>query len=641
MLEIKDRRLYFKGKPVFLIGVNYWPRRHPIWKMWKEFDEKELEEEAKQMTDIGINAVRLFLFGEDFSPGPYRINEESIEKARKLIRILHKHGIIAFPTLLVGHMSGENWEIPWREGKDLYKDYEGISRMLWFIKEIIERLKDEEGIGAWILSNELPLYIGGADFDTVENYLRYLYKVIKNIDPKRPYTTGDGHFAPLGYVPERVKDGLDYFGPHVYMYEDDLLRQTYWYSFAVRYCLSLGKPTILEEFGCSTVQVSEENQAALYNIVLHSCFMSGASGAFGWCYSDFPTEDIRPYVHHAHELMFGITRVDGSEKPVADVIRSFRKTIDKIDLSLYKVEEPHAVIVVPSYMYKRYPFMRIDLYEILRLLVQTYTLSRMASLNVSFIREEEPLENFMKYKLIIVPPLPSLLATTWRKLEEYVRKGGHLYMSYRYGVWCQNLRELFGIEHDMKYGIYEAPEVPSLLIKLEEKIGSLEKGHEVKLPVPGPSSKTAYCPILKASKVLALETMTGRIALTANELERGKAFFMTFPIETYGIMVYNFNLKTNAYELYKGIAGEAGIKPLVESTSPYVEVGALLGEEDLIVVAANHTYQEVESKVIVRRRASEVMDMRKDTKVAFEVKAEETIIKLRFRKGEGYILRVK
>src|SRR5205085_11733997 len=50
----------------------------------------------------------------------------------------------------------------------------------------------------------------------------------------------------------------------------------------------------------------------------------------GWCWSDFDLQDA-PYSHHAFELGFGITRADGSEKPVCEELRALRRFLDSVD----------------------------------------------------------------------------------------------------------------------------------------------------------------------------------------------------------------------------------------------------------------------------------------------------------------------
>ena len=41
-------------------------------------------------------------------------------------------GLTTIPTFIVGHMSGENWDPAWRNGRDLYADVWMVGRQAWF-----------------------------------------------------------------------------------------------------------------------------------------------------------------------------------------------------------------------------------------------------------------------------------------------------------------------------------------------------------------------------------------------------------------------------------------------------------------------------------------------------------------------------
>ena len=625
--SLKKNRIAINGKITFLLGVNYWPRNHPIWKMWEEFNEAEIEEEAKQMASLGINAIRCFIFCEDFSKGPDRINERAIDHLRKFIRIMYKHRIYTLPSLFVGHMSGEDWEIPWRLGRDFYRNGKVLRLESWFIQEIISRVKDEEGILAWILSNELPLYAGRVDPDTAEVYVRQMSNVVKSVDSKRLFTTGYGHMWPGFFPPERIKDYVDYFGPHVYMQDIDILRQTYSYGFAVKYCSSLGKPTVLEEFGCSTAYVSEENQVCLFSLALFGTLINGGTGALGWCFSDFPTEDIRPYIHHHYELNFGITRADGSEKPVADLIKRFRRIVDKIDWEQYTLREDQAAIVVPSCLYTDYPYTHIDRSELYKLLLECFVLAKMAHIPVTFVRETEPLDEFKRYKLLLCPSLPMLLATTWSKLKDYVKSGGTLYLSYRWNS-TRLESEFLGFIHDVKFGTPDFIEEPIVKITLKD-------GKEINVPIGGNIMLRSRCLIKEITTAEVIGRDYRNAVLLQNKYGEGKVVFLAFPTEYFAINVIKFHERSNLHELYLFLKKASGIDAGVDVDSPYIEIGVFKADNEFIVVLLNHAYSRVSTNINIQEKVKGVVDLESDVVIG-----KTTRFRLTFDKSEGKVLRI-
>jgi len=147
-------------------------------------------------------------------------------------------------------------------------------------------------------------------------------------------------------------------------------------------------------------------------------------GALVWCLSDFDAPGDEPYLWEPHELTFGVLRADLSPKPAAEVIRKFSEKLSKVDLSQFKVPERSAAILVPHWFWRDYPFVPEGEYrnDMWRAMGQSFVNSRSAGIQVTFTREEDQ----WPYKLLILPSVPRLLSTTWRRLLRYVEGGGTL-----------------------------------------------------------------------------------------------------------------------------------------------------------------------------------------------------------------------
>ena len=47
-----------------------------------------------------------------------------MDRFEQVLDAARKAGIGVIPTFFCGHMSGENWDVPWRGGRDPYTDPE-------------------------------------------------------------------------------------------------------------------------------------------------------------------------------------------------------------------------------------------------------------------------------------------------------------------------------------------------------------------------------------------------------------------------------------------------------------------------------------------------------------------------------------
>jgi endo-1,4-beta-mannosidase len=119
--------------------------------------------------------------------------------------------------------------------------------------------------------------------------------------------------------------------------------------------------TITDDFlGTPTSQylASEEEAAKYYDEVLERLAKTGAAGAYAWCYADYDPLlfDRPPFTTAVRERTFGLVRADGSEKPVTDVFRRFRKRRDAGELeTVQSASAIRAVLDVTADEYYRSP----------------------------------------------------------------------------------------------------------------------------------------------------------------------------------------------------------------------------------------------------------------------------------------------
>ncbi|BCB76489.1 hypothetical protein Pflav_028990 [Phytohabitans flavus] len=148
------------------LGANYWSRTGGPF-MWRTYDGAVVREELRILRDHGVTLTRSFFFWPDFQPAPDTIDEEFVARWRDFLRASEELGVATVPTFLVGHMSGEDWDVPWRGGRDLYRDGFMLGQQAWFIREMVRRTVDSPAVAGWLISNEFTNYAGPSDPDYV------------------------------------------------------------------------------------------------------------------------------------------------------------------------------------------------------------------------------------------------------------------------------------------------------------------------------------------------------------------------------------------------------------------------------------------------------------------------------------------
>jgi hypothetical protein len=453
----------------FRIGANFWARDAGP-RMWSRFDEVALAAQLAQARAIGIDLLRIFAFVPDFvggEPGGYAIDAEAVARLRRFVDRAAEQGLAIVPSPLVGHMSGENFDLPASDGRPLFSDPALVDGAAALVRAVASALRGCGNVAAYALSNEAPLW-GGVHLgrkpsaDEISAWTSRMVDACRTAHPGVPVGLGDGLMN--GFPNEAIAPHVDFAAPHVYHADVDPLRQGHRFDHALALAARAGKPTLLEEFGASSSQAGDREQAALWSEALFAAFTLGARGAIGWCWSDFPVETVgheAPYVHHAFELGFGITRADGVEKPVCDTVRAWRAFVDGLPDAPPVRAPAQAAIVRSSWLERDYPFSWQDRGLLERTELSAYVLGSQAGLRLDVLGEAQ-LDGAPP--LLLVPSTQRLLVPSWLQLEAHARAGGTVYWSYsggdhafHQGAWCPIFERLTGCTHRLRYGAFDLP----------------------------------------------------------------------------------------------------------------------------------------------------------------------------------------
>jgi len=135
------------GENLFLIGSNYWPSSSAI-NMWTEWHPEELIKDVKRMKELGMNCCRPFLFMPDFLTNEDRVDPVMLERLQYFLSICEENELYTLPTFIVGHMSGEDWGMPWLKGSDLLKDRRVVDAIKFYITTVIKAINNFKYIQA-------------------------------------------------------------------------------------------------------------------------------------------------------------------------------------------------------------------------------------------------------------------------------------------------------------------------------------------------------------------------------------------------------------------------------------------------------------------------------------------------------------
>jgi endo-1,4-beta-mannosidase len=554
--------------------------------MWREYDDSVVRSELATLAEHGLTVTRSFCYWPDFQPAPDTIDETFVQRYRQFLAASAELGIGTIPTFIVGHMSGQNWNVSWRNGRDLYADGFMLGQQAFFIREMTRRLADSPAVVGWLISNEMPLLGGPTTREYARAWATVCVHAVRAGGSDLPVSLGDGAWtmevrgSDNGFRLRDQLDLVDFFGPHSYPMGDDQDRQFMRAAFTCELC-HLGKPVVLEEFGLTSAFAAEENAAHYYRQVLHTSLLAGATGWIAWNNTDFALLDQDPYRHHLYEQNFGVTTSDGTPKAALGELAEFRRVLDAVDIAGCQRAPTRTAILLPSYVDVDHPMIDPPNRAIIpEITLHAYLAAKKADLAPAIVRESAGVP--VDADLLLVPSNKALIGPTFPALTERVAAGGHVYVSWFAGVsdgqrgsWWPHLEPIFGVRHRLRYGLNEVVDSEVVATAVVE-FGDLPAGSVLRFRPAGPDDARAFLPVRPADAEVLLADQHDRPVLVRRRIGSGVLYLGTFPIEYFGAARRDANLDDQTWRLYRALARAAGIQPPVTVDTPLVSVDEIV-----------------------------------------------------------------
>ncbi len=328
--------------------------------MWRELDLGEVRADLAHMRDLGFHVVRFFLLTEDFLPAPMTVASAKVGQLVEVARIAREEKIVTIPTLITINMSGKLWWPSWMKDergapRGLYTDPTLLRSQALLVETCAGALAGAPSIRAFDLTNEIDDALRPPSRDAGWLWTALLAASVRRAAPGVPVQLG-AHLPSLtANTHLRIDDIasiVDEDCMHAYPLYCDVARsfldpELVPFSCALTAELAAtGRAPLMHEFGICTAPkgspgmtitddflgrplpqylASEEEGARYYEEVLERLAATGAAGAYAWCYGDYDPKLFgrAPLDTAIRERSFGVVRADGSEKPAAEVVRSF------------------------------------------------------------------------------------------------------------------------------------------------------------------------------------------------------------------------------------------------------------------------------------------------------------------------------
>lgn len=210
---------------------------------------------------------------------------------------------------------------------------------------------------------------------------------------------------------------------------------------------------------------------------------------------------------------------------------------------------------------------------------QAHACLRRAGLPSAVVREARDGGVEAGARVYLVPSVRELCAPTWHQLHELATQGATVWASYcagengwQRGPWRFRMRELFGVDNDLHYGLNEPVEGERVRFTFDHPLGDIEAGEVLEFRVAGSDHAGARLPVVVHEGTVIARDQWGNPAIVANPLGAGWGVLCTYPVEYFGRRGRGID---PTWRLYRALARLAGVEVPVVVDEPEVLVDGL------------------------------------------------------------------
>jgi endo-1,4-beta-mannosidase len=611
-----------QAEPLFWIGSNYWPGYAGI-EMWKKWKPQLIYKELTKMAEMGFTVNRSFLFMPDFMQNENGVNGVMLSRFNEFLTLCQEANIGTIPTFFVGHMSGEDWDVPWRNGRNFYTDPDLRKIQKTYIKTILLAAKKSSAIRGWLLSNEISNYEPNGTPEEIADWAKDIINYIKKFDSEHPVCIGDGAWAAetsrrlKNFHLRKLAPHQDFIGLHFYPRSGSPWHQSFTAAFRLNLTQFWGKPVIVEEFGHSAVMGSEENQAHYYRIVLYSSLINGAKGVMNWCFADFDLPNVRPYSHHPFEMQFGLINKKDEMRLAGHEMSKFAQIVKELIEDNWKLVSNSKIgLLIPSNYYYEYPHdWDNDFEDWYNLYLDTFCSLKRTNLTPKIIFEPSiEIENNGKspfsfaldpreIPVLILPRFKRMTAPFWKEIKTYVQNGGVLYTSFAQDNWIPDWEEFFGISSYLKFGIPQYHYDNQICVKPTKPWGNFSPDDEWVVPLINNDSEFAYCPMdVTDSDILLAATEENIPLLVHRGFGKGHIYFSSFPLEMLSMKNQDNELIELLQKLYQSLWDIHGFNDDITFRGKDIEYSVWWNKNNTTkkMIFVNHSWDTRKGKITMK-----------------------------------------
>ncbi len=593
----------------FSIGCNYWAS-HAGTSMWSNWQPEVVEADFADLSKAKLEILRVFPLWPDFQPlvrlegahgvrvefrlgeeplpadevGQAGVDPDALDHFEVMADLAMKYDLMLVVGLVTGWMSGRLFVPPALQGLNLITDPIALQWQIRFVRCFVRRFRNHPAIQAWDLGNECNCMSPAPSTEAAWLWTASIAGAIRLEDSTRPVISGMHGMLPSPKAFWRIQDQgelTDILTTHPYplftpgcnLDPLNSMRPCLHATAQSRFYADISnKPCMVEEIGnlgrmiCSDALTADYLRGVLYSLWAHDC-----RGLLWWCGYDQSHLGHAPYDWNAVERELGLIAADRTTKPALHELTKFRNLLDSLPEERLPEFQTDAVCILTHDQ------------DSWANAYTSFILAKQVGFDIEFQYVDQPLKPASLYLLPGLEGNAHASRRFWITLMEKIAEGATLYTSLNDGIiW--HLREFFGIEVQTR----EARNAPAKLHLEDMAPVEIKSSFRLNLKSAG-------------AEILGVEE-DGNPAFTCFSYGRGKAYFLTLPLEAHLFSlpaVFQQTEPSAIQGIYRKIAATAiADKRVIKKNHPQIGITEhALSPVARLVLAINYSAKRVDAAI--------------------------------------------
>jgi len=425
--QVIGGRIARDGVPMTVHGVVYHPSRTGT-AMWRDASRDEFARDFAAIAGHGFNTIRLYLYWRDAQPAEHELSAEVLGRLRECVDEAAGHGLACLVSLLTIFMNGELIDLPWRQGRDIWRDPNLLDAQERYVAAVASTLATCPNLLGFDLGDEIsavaPELAATLPAEDLASWYARLRGAIHRHVPGVLVGQANNASAVFGRSAFNVTSALSLDLSLVHGFPT-------WAAGAIESSRSVKatnlvpflagvagayRPALIDELAC--YGASDEIAAGYLGAAAVSGLANGALGFVIWCWQDLVCAG-EPFTARPLERFMGLLRADGTAKPAMAAVAAAMRTTS----GMLRRAQARVGLYLPERLMRR-ACSYLDADQGPVALFYAYLLLKRAGLNFDLVAG--PVE---QYRLIFCPAPAHLTEGDLARLAAAVTRGATVYLS--------------------------------------------------------------------------------------------------------------------------------------------------------------------------------------------------------------------